>query len=114
LGDVQYVLRDVPIANIGKLSTTKIKDIVAQRYGVTVKQIDGKTRTAPVTNARHVAMYLTKDILGLSYVKIGISFGNKDHTTVLNAVDKIQKRSEADKDFKKVLVTIKNDITTAR
>lgn len=114
LGDVQYVLRDVPIANIGKLSTTKIKDIVAQRYGVTVKQIDGKTRTAPVTNARHVAMFLTKDILGLSYVKIGISFGNKDHTTVLNAVDKIQKRSEADKDFKKVLATIKNDITTAR
>ncbi|ATG97707.1 chromosomal replication initiator protein DnaA [Mesoplasma lactucae] len=97
---------------VGKLNSNKIKDIVGDKYGVSRKQIEGKTRTSVVTNARHVAMYLTKDILNISYVQIGHEFGGKDHTTVLNAVNKIQDRMDNDKDFKKVIMKLKNDITT--
>src|SRR5207244_11984992 len=48
-----------------------------------------KSRSRPLTTARHVAMYLLRELTGLSLIKIGDHF-DRDHTTVLHGVKKIE------------------------
>ena len=49
-----------------------------------------KSRSRPLTQARHIAMYLTRECTGLSLVKIGEIFGGRDHTTVLHGIKKVE------------------------
>ena len=72
------------------ISVDSIKDTVATYYGLTVRQIDSKNRTRIIVNARHIAMYLIRKHLDISYSKIGDEIGGRDHSTVVSAVDKIE------------------------
>lgn len=77
---------------VTKLSETKIINVVADYYNLTPALIIGKNRTGQVALARHIAMYLSREILDLPFVRIGKAFGGKDHSTVINAVDKVEKQ----------------------
>lgn len=106
--EIQELFKDAPIDLDNKeVSIKKIKDLVASTYGVSVKAIDSRQRFAKITIARHVAMFLVKDILGESLNKIGKQFGNRDHSTVLKGIRKIEGHLEKDKNFKRQLETMK-------
>jgi len=107
LDDILTIFKDTPSSSLGKLNTTKIKEVVANKYGVSIKLIDGKTRTAQVIIARHVAMYLTKMILNKPLTQIGVDFGGKDHTTVMNAINKIEDKMEKDREFSRALTKMR-------
>lgn len=107
---INDLFKDIPTSNLGILNVKKIKEIVGEKYGVSIKLIDGKARTANIANARHVAMFLTKDVLDHSLSQIGIEFGGKDHTTVMSAINKISKSMTKDKEFKKIIEILKNKI----
>ena len=81
---------------VTKLSETKIINVVADYYNLTPALIIGRNRTGQVALARHIAMYLCRDILDLPFVRIGKAFGGKDHSTVINAVDKVEKQLKSD------------------
>jgi chromosomal replication initiator protein len=72
-----------------RVSPQMILDTVAASYGFSVESIIGPSRTRPLVTARQVAMYLTRELTDYSYPAIGRVFGNRDHTTVIHAVDKI-------------------------
>ena len=59
-------------------------------YGYTVEEIIGRSRTRPLTTARHVGMYLFRELTDLSFPNIAKEFGGRDHTTVIHAVDRIK------------------------
>jgi chromosomal replication initiator protein len=71
----------------------------AEHYGVTVDQIKGSRRTKHLALARQVAMYLIRQTLGLSLKEIGLSFGGKDHTTVIHAIEKVERLRTQDEAF---------------
>ena len=73
----------------GEISPEVILEETAQHYGLTRDDLVGKSRSRPLTTARHVAMYLTRECTGLSLIKIGELF-ERDHTTVLHGVKKIE------------------------
>ncbi|MFA7378020.1 MAG: chromosomal replication initiator protein DnaA [Erysipelotrichia bacterium] len=79
-----------------KLSETKIINIVADYYNLTPSQLTGKIRTSQIAMARHIAMYLVRSLLDVPLTKIGLAFGGKDHTTVMNAVEKVDKALKND------------------
>lgn len=81
------------------LSPTKIIKCVADYYGLTKQQITGKTRTKNISNARHIAMYLCRQMLDLPYIKIGDEFGGRDHTTIISACSKVEKQMKKDHNF---------------
>ena len=81
---------------VTKLSETKIINVVADYYNLTPALLIGRNRTGQVALARHIAMYLCRDILDLPFVRIGKAFGGKDHSTVINAVDKVEKQLKSD------------------
>lgn len=64
----------------------QIQHVVAEHYGVTVDQLHGKCREQRIAHARHVAIYLTRELTRLSLAQIGNEFGGRDHTTVINSL----------------------------
>ena len=62
----------------------------ADYFGYTVEELIGRSRTRPLTTARHVGMYLFRELTDLSFPNIAKEFGGRDHTTVIHAVDRIK------------------------
>lgn len=82
-----------------KLTERKVISAVADYYSLTPSQITGKIRTSKIAMARHIAMYLDRTLLDTPFIKIGETFGGKDHATVINAVRKVENSLKNDPDM---------------
>jgi chromosomal replication initiator protein len=74
-----------------------ILNTVAAHYGLTVDDLISPTRTRPLVEARHVAMYLMRTLTDYSYPAIGKAFGGRDHTTCIAAYEKIAGKMMSDR-----------------
>ena len=82
---------DPNVKSTGKLTVSKIKKAVCDFYGLTKVQLESKQRTANVSNARHIAIYLCRKHLDMPFSKIGAEFGGRDHSTVMSSFEKVTK-----------------------
>jgi len=71
-------------------ATRIIMAVVSSFYGVTPVALVGQERRRSVARARHVAMYLLRTDVGLSYSELGRLFGGRDHTTAKYGVSRIE------------------------
>ena len=55
-------------------------------------------------------MYICRDLTSLSLPKIGEAFGNRDHTTVLHACEKISNEMRSNEVFKEVVLNLEESI----
>lgn len=67
----------------------------ARYFGLSVDDLVSPNRSRPLTTARHVAMYLMRECSGQSLVKIGETFGGRDHTTARHGILKIERDMRA-------------------
>jgi chromosomal replication initiator protein len=72
---------------------------VAREWGVTPDGVMSKKRTKEVTVPRQVTMYLIKDLLDESLVRIGRRFGGRDHSTVIHSIRKVEEDMKSDPAF---------------
>jgi len=86
---VSTALRELSLNAEKRLTVDDIQKAVAGHYGVTPADICSKRRTQSVVRPRHVAMYLAKTMTTRSLPDIGRRFGNRDHSTVIHAVNKV-------------------------
>jgi chromosomal replication initiator protein len=90
---LQSVVRAAGARKSGNhLTPERIRDEVARSWNVTPEALSSKKRTREVTVPRQVAMYLIKELLDESLVRIGRAFGGRDHSTVIHSI----RRSEAE------------------
>ena len=82
--------------NLSSLTENRIINTVADYYNLTSQQLTGRIRTNQIAMARHIAMYLIRTLLDVPFLKIGALFGGKDHSTVMNAVKKVEKSLKVD------------------
>ena len=87
----------------GQLSGTKIINVTADYYNLAPSQLTGKIRTGQIALARHMAMYLIRYNTDLPLKKIGELFGGKDHTTVMNAIEKVEKELKTNTQVKEAV-----------
>jgi chromosomal replication initiator protein len=66
-----------------------ILDATATTFGFSLEELRGKSRRRPLVTARQVGMYVCRELTDYSYPAIGRQFGNRDHTTVMHAVEKV-------------------------
>jgi len=78
----------------------EIAQAVARWYGVRPEQLKAKGRAKEVVLPRQLAMYLIRERLSASLPEIGQFFGGRDHTTVLYAVQKVEKKLKEDPKLK--------------
>jgi chromosomal replication initiator protein len=74
------------------ISIETIQRVVADNFSLTLTELRGKKRTQNIVYPRHLAMYITHQLTEFSTTEIGQAFGGKDHTTVMNALEKIEKK----------------------
>ena len=84
-----------------------ILDAVAQVTNIPVEALTSKRREKQVAYARHLAMYLLREIAQQSYAQIGRLLGGRDHTTVLHGFRRIERLLESDQDVRRDLTEIR-------
>ncbi len=93
-------LYDRPVKEI---SIEQIQRKVADYYNIKPSDIIGKNRSRSIAGPRQIAMYLSRKLTRHSFPEIGTFFGNKDHTTVLFAFNKIEKEADRDEKLRSVV-----------
>lgn len=78
-----------------------IQKIVSDYYKVRLQDLKGSSRVKSIVVPRQVCMFLIEKHLGKSLTDIGRSFGNKDHTTVINARERVKSLQATDPDLKR-------------
>jgi chromosomal replication initiator protein len=94
---ISIELAKAHLTNLGQeqvvLKPETILSVVADYYGLTVDEVRGSKRLRPLVHARHVAMYLVRDLLNnYSYPMIARIFDGRNHTTVISGVEKVKEQ----------------------
>ena len=87
----------------------KIFAAVYKKYDISRDDLVGKKRTKEIAKARHVAIYLIRDITEMSYPNIGKIF-DRDHTTILSSLDVVAKSITTDPLYAADIEYLKKDI----
>lgn len=93
------------------ITCDRIINEVSHFYAVTPNEIKGKKRVKEIVLPRQIAMYISRELTNLSFPKIGEQFGNKNHTTVIHAYEKIsdaiKNNYELEEEIKELIERIK-------
>jgi chromosomal replication initiator protein len=89
LGLAERALEDLIPESGQEIAASLILEETSSYFGLQPDDLVSKSRSRPLTTARHVAMYLLRELTGLSLIKIGDHFA-RDHTTVLHGIKKIE------------------------
>ncbi len=92
------------------ITKERIVDTVAKYYSLTRTELQNKSRRKDIVLGRHISMWLIRDILGLTYKEIGIFFKNRDHSTVLTAIEKIDTQMKMNDAIKSALKKLRQKI----
>ncbi|MBQ1741187.1 MAG: chromosomal replication initiator protein DnaA, partial [Erysipelotrichaceae bacterium] len=92
------------------LTVEKIIDEVAHTYGVTGDDIRSAKRNSNISNARQIAIYAVREITGMSMKLIGEEFGGRDHSTIVYAINQIEKNMSKDPKLKSTVEDIIKNI----
>ncbi|MDP6516251.1 MAG: chromosomal replication initiator protein DnaA [Alphaproteobacteria bacterium] len=99
LESTQEVLHDLLRAHDRRVTIEDIQKNVAEYYNIKVAEMSSARRAQMVARPRQVAMYLAKQLTQRSLPEIGRKFGNRDHTTVIHAVKRVDQLRQADAGF---------------
>lgn len=88
-----------------------IKEYIASKYHISIKQLDSNSRTKKIVYPRHIAIYLTRKLLNLSYEQIADVYNKKDHTTIMNSIKKIEEDIIKNEDFSTEINKFIKDLT---
>jgi chromosomal replication initiator protein len=82
-----------------RVTIEEIKKKVAEHYGLKVQDLESPNRSRSIVRPRQIAMFLARLLTPRSYPEIGRRFGNRDHTTVMHAVETITRLTGIDATF---------------
>ena len=95
-----------------QVTAEEVMSLITSEFAITARELIGKSRTQSVSLPRQIAMFLLREHTENSLEDIGKIFGNRDHTTVIYAVNKIRERSQKDRMFKETLDGLSSRLMT--
>ena len=99
LESTQEVLHDILKAHDRRVTIEEIQRRVSEHWNIRLTDMSSARRARNVARPRQVAMYLAKQLTSRSLPEIGRKFGNRDHTTVMHAVQRVTELMERDASF---------------
>lgn len=107
----EQALKDIISPNEKKVITPEyIISMVAEHFDVSVEDLYGNKRNSKIVMPRQIAMYLCREIISTPLKSIGKCLGNRDHTTIMHGIDKIEKEIVSDDNLKNTIETLKKKI----
>ena len=84
-------------------------ETVGKHYKIAVEEIRGASRKAPIVQARHVAVFIAREVTGDSWKHLGGLFGDRDHTSMMHGYQKVSELMKENPDLSAtVKMLIKN------
>lgn len=107
----EQALKDIVAPNENKQITADyIISMVAEHFNVSTADLCGNKRSSKIVMPRQVAMYLCREILAIPLKNVGQYLGNRDHTTVMHGVEKIEKELQTNEQLQNTIDTLKKKI----
>lgn len=91
-----------------KISVEEIQKSTTGYFNISLTDLLSDKKTRKFSYPRQMAMYLTRKLTDLSFKEIGKAFGNKDHSTIIHAVKRIEKDKSVKKSVSDDLDKIQN------
>ena len=96
------------------ISCDFIKETVSKYFSIDKDELAGSKRSNDIAFPRQIAMYLCREVAGMSFPQIGTEFGNRDHSTVMHGYNKISKEIKEKNSTKLIVESVKNIITSEK
>ena len=104
--ECKRILTDFICSNNKSVNVESIQNIVADHFNLNIKEMLSARRSRSLARPRQIAMYLAKKHTTNSLPDIGRKFSNRDHTTVIHAVKKIEELIKKDNEIKQSIIEI--------
>ncbi len=109
----EKAINDIVLQKEKVISADYIQEVVSKYFNIDKKDLISTKKSNDIAYPRQIAMYLCRTVAQMSYPKIGADFGNRDHTTVMHAVTKIEKELKEKTNTKLIVESVKNIIQDA-
>jgi len=107
-------LRDIIDTEEMPLTVERIQSAVAGHFKMKVSALKSRTNVRTITRPRQIAMYLCRNLLDVSYPELGKAFGGKHHSTVIHSVRKVGSDMDKDKEFHRLVHTLRDDLVVPK
>ncbi len=101
-----------PNAQPPPVSIESVQKVVATHFSVRIADLKGPRRHQGISRPRMIAMYLSRQLTGASFPEIGLRFGGKDHSTVINACKRIDSIQSDDRELRATVDTLRRQLTS--
>ena len=108
--ECKKILKDFISYNNKIINVEHIQNLVAAHYNLNIQEMLSPRRSRSLARPRQIAMYLSKQHTTNSLPEIGRKFSNRDHTTVIHAVKKIDDLIKKDNEIKQSVLEIKKKL----
>ncbi len=93
-----------------KITIDQVLSATAAAHNLTVMDLTGKNRSGHISRARHVAMYLARDLTEASFPQIGRAFGMRSHSTAMHGHERVAGQMQEDEAFRYELLALRERI----
>ena len=108
--ECKRILKDFISYSNNAISIESIQNVVAGYFNLKIDEMLSARRSRSLARPRQIAMYLAKQNTTNSLPEIGRKFSNRDHTTVIHAVKKIEELMKKDNEIKQNVTEIKKKL----
>ena len=100
--------RFVEVKEKQEITLDKIMETVCNHYNVTPEDLCSRNRKQKIALVRQVAMYIASEHTNLSNVQIGLNLGNRNHATVIHAINQVKNLLDVDEKIRVDISTIED------
>ena len=93
-----------------KVTPERIRELTATYFQTDAENLESRKRDRNTATARHISIFLTREMTGLSLPQIGSLYGGRDHSTVLNSINRIEDQVSTDPEVTKAVDSLRASI----
>ena len=108
----EVIINEFKLKSEKVISSEFIKETVAKYFSIDKNDLAGEKRSSDIAFPRQIAMYLCREVANMSFPQIGKDFGDRDHSTVMHAYNKIKKEVKDKNNTRLIVESVKNIITS--
>lgn len=106
----ELIINEFKLKSEKVISSDFIKETVAKYFSINKNDLASEKRSNDIAFPRQIAMFLCRDVANMSFPQIGKDFGDRDHSTVMHAYNKIKKEVRDKNNTKLIVESVKNII----
>jgi chromosomal replication initiator protein len=110
LAMAKEVLKDILVEQNKEVTVESIQKLVANHFHIKTSEIKSSKRLKNLVLPRQISMYIARKLTSSSFPEIGSKFGGKDHSTIIHAIKKIEKKMEEDIQLRATIEKLMNNL----